>query len=634
MNADAGDASDVDALFARLALDPGDPAALRGLARLLPDPVDAGAALAQAMMRLLDEERFVEAVDVVGELMTRDPSHPTLMELVAPRLYAAQAWAALDATLDRYAAALEGAGAQDGGGWRMLAGWRERRGDDAAAAAAAARALALDPHDGGAALMAAAALARLNHPDALPAARRAAALTGDHAMLRLAATLAGARNDPEALADARRWVDARPDDCEALFWLVRVAEKSGDVALRRSAVKRLSLRQDLGRQELKWLINHYVCAGEWRRADLLTRRLAAMDADWAPLHRPIPGDRPGDMVALTARVRAALDAPEPPPPPGACSPRAPWKGRRAAFLVNLHHDDGEVFEGALRQQASAAAAGVPLSLHDESDVIARRRSASDMAMEILATGAAVVLVNVNHVNLDTPLPDVALTLRRAGVKLIGLAYDLWGDAGRATVAGWGRMVDRLVGFTPAGGVSEGADARVRILMAPMAPSRPEADLWGERDIACVFSGRLLADRAGWLAGAMAGKGSGAILAHIVGLAPPQDQDAYLAMTRRARSVLSLARRTTGEKIFTGRSAETLTCGAVLLQESNAGVDWFYHEHRHYLSFSCVEELALSLRFVDEQPTLARDVARAGMAFFDRAYGPVVWWEMLAGALED
>lgn len=642
------------AILAQLEQDPGDADALRLIARLLPDPVDAAAALGGALTRLLDEQRWDAAAVVNSEILMCDPGSPTPMEVTAPRLAAAQAWSSLDRVLADYAAALTRQASVDGGGngsgWRALACWLELRDDSAGAAAAAAKALEINPLDCAAAQVAAVALARMAHPDASAAARRAAGLAEADpmgadpavgvAMRRLAAECAEQSGDmAAALTDAERWASAAPGDADAHYCVARLCDRLGDAPRRAKALAQLIACPEPSVGVLSWAVSAFAVQGDWANADRQSFRLAALDPNWAALRRPIAGDRPGDMAALTDCVRAALDSPPPPPPQGARAPRRPWNARRAAFLVSLYDSEGAIFEGAQRQRDSAVHTGVSLTLHDAAPLRSGARSVAAVVAAIQATAPDVVLIDVDQYSLYSPLVEVASALRADGLCVVGLAYDLWGKTGRIIADGWGPQLDLLIAWTPnlilaEKGKQEGdvGPANLHILMAPMSPSHPEASHWMRRDLSCLFSGRLFADRGGWLAGAMTANGPRSLTVSLNGVGPQMDHDAYLAATRRARAILNLTRRKTGEKIVTGRAAEALACGSLLLEEAGSGVDWFYHEHRHYLSFGCMDELTLLRRFVDEQSSLASELALSGFTFFTQTYGPAAWWEMLAGAI--
>ena len=83
------------------------------------------------------------------------------------------------------------------------------------------------------------------------------------------------------------------------------------------------------------------------------------------------------------------------------------------------------------------------------------------------------------------------------------------------------------------------------------------------------------------------------------------------------------------QVVTFRSFEVLLSGALLVQEANGELPYYFIEGEHYLGFSTLSELAGVLRFIADHRQEAEAIRRAGHAFAQARYSD----EMIIAQLE-
>lgn len=105
--------------------------------------------------------------------------------------------------------------------------------------------------------------------------------------------------------------------------------------------------------------------------------------------------------------------------------------------------------------------------------------------------------------------------------------------------------------------------------------------------------------------------------------------AYLSRLAATGLNLNFCLRTTGERIFTGRTLEVPFVGTLLLQERAADVDCYLDEGTHYLGFETLTELAEKLDWVRAHPDEAAAIRDAGCRFVRESYAD----RRLIGALD-
>ncbi len=71
--------------------------------------------------------------------------------------------------------------------------------------------------------------------------------------------------------------------------------------------------------------------------------------------------------------------------------------------------------------------------------------------------------------------------------------------------------------------------------------------------------------------------------------------------------------------ITGRAFETLTSGALLIQENCPELDRYIIPGRHYLPFTTFHDLCAVINFVISQPSQAEEIRRSGNAFMREVY---------------
>jgi spore maturation protein CgeB len=73
------------------------------------------------------------------------------------------------------------------------------------------------------------------------------------------------------------------------------------------------------------------------------------------------------------------------------------------------------------------------------------------------------------------------------------------------------------------------------------------------------------------------------------------------------------------RIVTGRTFEAILAGALLAQEANPDMDYYFVSGEHYLSFSTFPELRAIARFIAEHPDDAEHIRRTGNAYGKATY---------------
>ncbi|WP_161539594.1 glycosyltransferase family protein [Paramagnetospirillum kuznetsovii] len=109
-----------------------------------------------------------------------------------------------------------------------------------------------------------------------------------------------------------------------------------------------------------------------------------------------------------------------------------------------------------------------------------------------------------------------------------------------------------------------------------------------------------------------------------------DMDSYATALGRARAVLNVAAHSRSEFLVTGRVFESIACGAVLLEQDNAGTASFFTPWRHYLPWTHVADIVQLCRFVERNPDLAARMAAEARGWLDRNYDCRRFWASLLG----
>lgn len=94
-------------------------------------------------------------------------------------------------------------------------------------------------------------------------------------------------------------------------------------------------------------------------------------------------------------------------------------------------------------------------------------------------------------------------------------------------------------------------------------------------------------------------------------------DSYMDYMQRLTDTaysLNLSMRPDLSCITTGRTFETILCGALLVQEATPDLDYFFISGEHYLSFSSFAELKAICEFIKSDPAAAEAIRRTGSDF--------------------
>ena len=104
-----------------------------------------------------------------------------------------------------------------------------------------------------------------------------------------------------------------------------------------------------------------------------------------------------------------------------------------------------------------------------------------------------------------------------------------------------------------------------------------------------------------------------------GLSVLDSYRAYIRAVEATGCALNFSMRPDLSKVITGRTFEAILAGALLAQEANPDMDYYFISGEHYLAFSTLPELRAIARFIADCPEEAEDIRKAGNAYARLAY---------------
>ena len=108
-----------------------------------------------------------------------------------------------------------------------------------------------------------------------------------------------------------------------------------------------------------------------------------------------------------------------------------------------------------------------------------------------------------------------------------------------------------------------------------------------------------------------------------GLSVLDSYQAYIRSVEATGCALNFSMRPDLSRIITGRTFEAILGGALLAQEVNPDMDYYFISGEHYLAFSTVPELRAIVRFIAEHPDEAEEIRKAGNAYARVTYDDAV-----------
>jgi len=114
-----------------------------------------------------------------------------------------------------------------------------------------------------------------------------------------------------------------------------------------------------------------------------------------------------------------------------------------------------------------------------------------------------------------------------------------------------------------------------------------------------------------------------------GLSALESYAHYIQRLAAATCSLNFSMRSDLSKVSTARTFETISCGALLVEEWSTDIDHYFVSGEHYLSFSNFHELRAVANFLETEPEAANAIRKRGAAFFKENYSD----EKLIGNLD-
>jgi hypothetical protein len=225
----------------------------------------------------------------------------------------------------------------------------------------------------------------------------------------------------------------------------------------------------------------------------------------------------------------------------------------------------------------------------------------------------------------------AAARRRHGARVVACFRDAWAVAPERLVQGLGESVDVVFHCHPELLTHPALqDPRVYCFFQPIqiaaptiAPGAiPRAGAIGS--INNANAGRVV----WWAEGAEAGLPLDFQETAFLGpdMRTPED---YANLLAGYRLTVNFSRRTSGAKIITARTLETLAVGGVLVEEDSANTRYFLQPGRHYVPFETWADLAELIPWMLDRPDLCRRLAQEGKAWVERYFlGDWFWVGLL------
>lgn len=380
-----------------------------------------------------------------------------------------------------------------------------------------------------------------------------------------------------------------------------------------------------------------------------------MSSTFAPIFGAFDGNIPDytDAVdaAIAEKVERAFAVPADDLPALALAPEvdvARYRDRSTMFVGLETINDLFPNDLAVHFQASAAEAGIEMSLHLDSalvfpyffkgsDALVAERVARFEGVLAERRPDVVILDACYHPQLRGLNPANMAALReRFGFKLVCMMRDALSGC-EPILLGWIDVCDTMLVYDPLSPVVAAMPpaqrAKVVFIPIPAVNAVMRAGR-GFQDLGLAFVGsvnyrpRLLFMAVLQTAGidftALFGEKRAAEV---------PDLDAYARWLGRARAVLNFSAHSQDEHLITGRVFETIAAGALLFEQDHPAAERYFTPWRHYVPWGTVTDIVHHWHFIDRHDDVRARMVAEAQAFTERHYGPErVWAAIMSHAL--
>lgn len=429
----------------------------------------------------------------------------------------------------------------------------------------------------------------------------------------------GARPEPMVMA----WTMAalQGDDEACAYWRDRLppALTALDEADRATLRARLSVTPGHLAQQLH-------SKGDRGRLLLFFDLLASLIPELHGVFASYPGSRlPPPPPRIPARRAPLMTFPGPDRPPRAARVILAGRQHWGDESSKLHEIEPRIYEGMVAYGWTVDRQLIPN--------IFSRQSVEQTYERIIAAHRSnpAEAIFIDHAGLGPYPLDLGLLerLRREteGAKLVFYYLDAWQTEGWDRMRAVAPLADTIWTVFPILDLWDEPAFRDKMTYTPIPMGVDPTKLPAPGPIGdATFQGSIMwanIPRLFWLDG-MAAIGSPIVLKKSdwgakEALSAIDSYAAYLERLSATGLNLNFCLRTTGERIFTGRTIEAPFVGSLLLQERAADVDCYLVEGTHYLGFETLEELAAQIAWVRDNPDAAEKIRAEGCEYVRTEY---------------
>jgi hypothetical protein len=332
-----------------------------------------------------------------------------------------------------------------------------------------------------------------------------------------------------------------------------------------------------------------------------------------------------------------------------------WDRRRLAVVLPVHvRGDTRFVEDPARNTYFDTALNAGMDAHFvNADGVVRlddsgenqpvsREIVEEFVREIKAIRPQLLFFSCNEAGCQDGFGPELINRIRAdvGCHTIGLNGDAWGPHMVDTVRSWTPVCDLVYHIAPNSLFATGDRLGGKAWLGPVLVDGRAFFPGESRTVDLFFCGNGgIHRRPGWLKWAQQVADRHGMRADLRQHdrsrqhAPFPTNAAYAEALRRARMVLNLSSRGRGLKAMTGRSWQAIASGAVLLEENNAALPYYFAPFLHYIPFETMQDLDAGMKLFGTDPTLAEEIGAGAAAFHAEHYGEARCWAAILAALD-
>ena len=227
------------------------------------------------------------------------------------------------------------------------------------------------------------------------------------------------------------------------------------------------------------------------------------------------------------------------------------------------------------------------------------------------------------------------------LKIIGFIGDAWGDSGKNLMQHWSPAVDLLLYAAPPEDghrllVSELDNA----MLIPLCLSSSNFYNEKPKKIDVYFSGSISWGlRSFWLPflrQTVRKRGLKAVVnSHDRKANVALNHDTYEKYTRTSKVVVNFSSRSyksNPTKALTGRAWQAIASGALLLEEDNEPIKYYFKPYVHYVPFKTVPDLQFLINFFVENDEYRDLISEAGFEYYKEHYDSRKTWFRIMDSL--